>query len=168
MLPGGQAPRQSAKPAVSWHRHRHSSETCYLVSFDVQIDTNCTNLKIEPKAGRVPGTNDPARLAAPSATSSRFGLIGWPKRSPFCFAATMLSKNPMTVTRLSNSIVSSEVHIQRKNLHRSGCCAAQKRVRVRAQRKLEEMFAGRYRDRTENRDAILVPMQLIGYPYKAC
>jgi len=34
-----------------------------------------SHLVIEPKAGNVPGTNEPARLAAPRATSSRFGLI---------------------------------------------------------------------------------------------
>jgi len=60
--------------------------------FDVMID---------PKAGIVPGTKDPIRLAAPSATSSRFGLMVQPKRSAFCFAATVLSKNPMMVIKLN-------------------------------------------------------------------
>lgn len=56
---------------------------------------------IDPKAGKVPGTKEPAKLAAPSATSSRLGLIEYPKRALFCFAATMLSKNPTTDIKLS-------------------------------------------------------------------
>lgn len=50
---------------------------------------------IEPYAGSVPGMNEPTRLPAPSATSSRFGLMECPKRAPFCLADTMLSRNPM-------------------------------------------------------------------------
>lgn len=55
---------------------------------------------MEPKAGKVPGMTEPAKLAAPSATNSRLGLIEYPKRAPFCFAATMLSKKPTTDIRL--------------------------------------------------------------------
>ena len=55
---------------------------------------------IEPQAGSVPGTNDAARFDAPSATSSRLGLIEYPKRDPFCLAATILSRNPMTQINL--------------------------------------------------------------------
>lgn len=60
------------------------------------------NLVIEPYAGRVPGTNEAARLDAPSATSSRLGLIEYPKRDAFCLAATMLSRNPTTQISLPN------------------------------------------------------------------
>ena len=59
-----------------------------------------TNLTMEPKAGRVPGTNDPKTLLAPRATNSRLGLIEYPKRSPFCFAATKLSRYPTMAIRL--------------------------------------------------------------------
>ena len=55
-----------------------------------------THLVIEPYAGSVPGTNAPMMLPAPSATSSRFGLMLCPKRAAFCFAATMLSRKPTT------------------------------------------------------------------------
>lgn len=53
-------------------------------------------LVMDPKAGRVPGTKEETRLAAPRATSSRLGLIEYPKRVAFCFAATMLSRKPTT------------------------------------------------------------------------
>lgn len=55
---------------------------------------------IEPKAGKVPGIKEPAKLPAPSATSSRLGLIEYPNRAAFCFAETMLSKKPTTDIRL--------------------------------------------------------------------
>ena len=35
-------------------------------------------------------------LPAPRATSSRFGLMLYPNLPAFCFAATILSKNPTT------------------------------------------------------------------------
>lgn len=53
-------------------------------------------LVMEPYAGRVPGTKEPTRFAAPKATSSRLGLIEYPKRAELCFAATILSRNPIT------------------------------------------------------------------------
>lgn len=55
---------------------------------------------MEPKAGKVPGMKELAKLAAPSATSSRLGLIEYPKRALFCLAATTLSKKPTTDIRL--------------------------------------------------------------------
>ena len=54
------------------------------------------HLVIDPKAGRVPGMNDPTKFAAPRATSSRLGLIEYPYLAPLCLAATILSRNPMT------------------------------------------------------------------------
>lgn len=63
---------------------------------------------MEPKAGKVPGMKEPAKLAAPSATSSRLGLIEYPKRALFCFAATTLSKKPTTDIRLLN-LISTDV-----------------------------------------------------------
>lgn len=33
---------------------------------------------------------------APNATSSRFGLMLYPNLAAFCFAATILSRNPTT------------------------------------------------------------------------
>ena len=51
---------------------------------------------IEPKAGRVPGIKEPAKLPTPSATNSRLGLIEYPYRAALYFAATMLSKKPTT------------------------------------------------------------------------
>lgn len=65
-----------------------------------------SHLVIEPKAGNVPGTKELARLAAPRATSSRLGLIEWPKRAAFCFAATMLSRKPTTAMILKDNIIS--------------------------------------------------------------
>ena len=59
---------------------------------------------IEPKAGKVPGTREPVKLATPSATSSRLGLIEYPNRAAFCFAATMLSKKPTTDIKLLMSL----------------------------------------------------------------
>ena len=59
---------------------------------------------MDPNAGRVPGIKDAARFAAPRATSSRLGLIEYPKRAAFCFAATMLSKKPTTAIRLFNGV----------------------------------------------------------------
>ena len=55
---------------------------------------------IEPKAGKVPGIKEPAKLPTPSATNSRLGLIEYPNRAPFCFAAAILSKKPTTDIRL--------------------------------------------------------------------
>lgn len=68
-------------------------DTCYKME-EVQIDD--WYLVIDPKAGRVPGTKEATRLAAPRATSSRLGLIEYPNRAAFCFAATMLSRKPTT------------------------------------------------------------------------
>ena len=48
---------------------------------------------------------EPARLAAPSATSSRLGLMEYPKRAAFCFAATMLSRKPTTAINLYISML---------------------------------------------------------------
>ena len=59
-----------------------------------------TYLVIDPAAGRVPGTNDPARFATPKATNSLFGLIVCENLAAFCFADTMLSKNPITDANL--------------------------------------------------------------------
>lgn len=56
---------------------------------------------IEPYAGRQPGTKDAMIFPAPKATSSRLGLIAYPKRSAFCFAATTLSRYPTTAMSLS-------------------------------------------------------------------
>lgn len=53
-----------------------------------------------PKAGSVPGTKEPAILAAPKATSSLLRLIGYPNRVLFCLAATMESRNPTMEIRL--------------------------------------------------------------------
>lgn len=47
--------------------------------------------------------NDATRLPAPSATSSRFGLTLYANRAAVCFAATMLSRNPMTAINLRES-----------------------------------------------------------------
>ena len=55
---------------------------------------------IDPNAGKHPGMNDAAKFAAPSATSSRFGLIMYPNRDAFCLAETMESRKPTTETRL--------------------------------------------------------------------
>ena len=57
-------------------------------------------LVIEPKAGKVPGIKEPAKLPTPSATSSRLGLIEYPNRAALYFAATMLSKKPTTDIKL--------------------------------------------------------------------
>jgi hypothetical protein len=65
-------------------------------------------LVIEPKAGKVPGIKEPAKLPTPSATSSRLGLIEYPNRAPFCFAETMLSKKPTTDIRLLR-LISTDV-----------------------------------------------------------
>ena len=59
-----------------------------------------TYLVMDPAAGKVPGTNDPARFATPKATSSLFGLIVCENLAAFCFADTMLSKNPITDANL--------------------------------------------------------------------
>lgn len=58
------------------------------------------DLVIEPYAGSRPGKNEDTMLPAPRATNSRFGEIEYPNRCAFCFAATMLSRNPMTVIKL--------------------------------------------------------------------
>jgi len=58
-------------------------------------------LVMDPAAGRVPGTNDPARFATPKATSSLFGLMVCENFAAFCFADTMLSKNPITDANLA-------------------------------------------------------------------
>ena len=55
---------------------------------------------IAPKAGSVPGTKEPAMLAAPKATSSLLRLIGYPNRVLFCLAATMESRNPTMEIKL--------------------------------------------------------------------
>jgi hypothetical protein len=55
---------------------------------------------IEPKAGKVPGIKEPAKLPTPSATSSRLGLIEYPNRAALYFAATILSKKPTTDIKL--------------------------------------------------------------------
>jgi hypothetical protein len=65
---------------------------------------------MEPKAGKVPGTNEPTRLAAPRATSSLFGLIECENRAPFCFAATMESRKPMMAIRLHPNMLSDSIH----------------------------------------------------------
>ena len=57
---------------------------------------------IEPKAGKVPGIKEPAKLATPSATSSRLGLIEYRYRAALYLAATMLSKKPTTDIKLFN------------------------------------------------------------------
>ena len=62
---------------------------------------------IEPYAGSVPGTNAPARFAAPRATSSRFGLIEYEYRAAFCFAATMLSRNPTIEINLNKNLLAT-------------------------------------------------------------
>jgi hypothetical protein len=69
-----------------------------------EIDTNDSYLVIDPKAGRVPGIKEATRLAAPRATSSRLGLIEYPKRDAFCFAATMLSRKPTTAMMLKRIV----------------------------------------------------------------
>ena len=55
---------------------------------------------MEPAAGKAPGTKDPARFATPKATNSLFGLIVYWNFVAFCFADTMLSKNPITDANL--------------------------------------------------------------------
>lgn len=71
-------------------------------------------LVMEPKAGKVPGMKELAKLPAPSATSSRLGLIECRKRAPFCFAATMLSKKPTTDIRLSRlRLISTDINKSR-------------------------------------------------------
>jgi hypothetical protein len=84
-------------------------------------------LVIEPYAGSVPGMNDPARLAAPSATSSRLGLIECPNRAPFCLAATILSRKPTTEIRLSEHKIKCKpwVGVVSWNLHSSRGSLAQ-------------------------------------------
>lgn len=57
-------------------------------------------LVMEPAAARVPGTNDPAIFATPNATNSLFGLIVYWYLAAFCFADTILSKNPITEANL--------------------------------------------------------------------
>ena len=59
-----------------------------------------THLVMDPAAGKVPGTNDPAKFAIPKATNSLFGLMEYWYFAAFCFADTMLSKNPMTAASL--------------------------------------------------------------------
>ena len=59
-----------------------------------------THLVMDPAAGKVPGTNDPAKFASPKATSSLFGLIVCWNLAAFCFADTILSKNPITAASL--------------------------------------------------------------------
>ena len=63
-------------------------------------------LVIEPNAGSVPGINDATRLPAPSATSSRFGEMEYPKRDAFCLAETIESRKPMTEIKLNGRILS--------------------------------------------------------------
>ena len=58
---------------------------------------------MDPAAGKVPGTNDAARFATPKATNSLFGLIVCENLAAFCFADTMLSKNPITDANLVSS-----------------------------------------------------------------
>lgn len=60
-----------------------------------------THLVMEPAAGKVPGTNDPAKFATPNATNSLFGLMVCWNLAAFCFADTILSKNPMTDANLA-------------------------------------------------------------------
>ena len=63
---------------------------------------------IEPYAGSVPGTKAPVRFAAPRATSSRFGLMEYEYRAAFCFAATMLSRNPtIEINLIKESILAT-------------------------------------------------------------
>jgi hypothetical protein len=59
------------------------------------------HLVMDPAAGKVPGTNDPARFATPKATNSLFGLMVCWYFAAFCFADTILSKNPMTDINLA-------------------------------------------------------------------
>ena len=68
---------------------------------------------MDPKAGKVPGMTEPAKLAAPSATSSRLGLTEYPKRAAFCFPATMLSKKPTTDIRLLRLISTNVIKSKR-------------------------------------------------------
>jgi len=66
------------------YRYGRRKNVANNVILAVTIEANCVrapisplifDLMIDPNAGSVPGTKDPTRLAAPSATSSRFGLI---------------------------------------------------------------------------------------------
>lgn len=75
-----------------------------------------TDLVIEPYAGRVPWMKDPAMLLAPNATSSRFGLMEYPNRAPFCFAATILSRKPIMAMRLE-SVNHHLIPLRVKNSH---------------------------------------------------
>ena len=71
---------------------------------------------IEPKAGKVPGIKEPAKLPTPSATSSRLGLIEYPNRAALYFAATMLSKKPTTDIILLMLIISTDIIKSRRGI----------------------------------------------------
>ena len=85
---------------------------------------------MEPKAGNVPGTKELARLAAPRATSSRFGLIECPKRMAFCFADTMLSRKPTTAMILIFMINVKFQNVEMKIVH-SGRCRSVQELEIR-------------------------------------
>jgi len=66
------------------YRYGRRKKVASNVILAVTIEANCVraptsplifDLTIDPKAGSVPGTKDPNKFAAPSATSSRFGLM---------------------------------------------------------------------------------------------
>jgi len=56
-----------------------------------------------PNAGSVPGTKEPAMLAAPKATSSLLRLMGYPNRALFCLEATIESRNPAIEIKLEST-----------------------------------------------------------------
>ena len=68
---------------------------------------------MEPYAGKVPGINEPTILLAPRATNSLFGLMLYPNRPAFCFAATMLSRNPAIEIKLFTMAKSDSCRIKK-------------------------------------------------------